>query len=75
MTFTELPEVLTPAIIAKYMRIGRGKVYEYLRTPVKQGGIPYMMCGTHMRILKRDFQRWLDYQVSLTQKPRLKAVK
>ena len=75
MNLDELSDILTPAMIARYMGIGRGKVYEYLRTPRHSGGIPYLMCGAHMRIRKQDFVRWLEAQVAATAKPKLKAVK
>jgi excisionase family DNA binding protein len=71
----ELPNILTPSMIAKYMRIGRGKVYQYLKMSPHHGGIPHMMCGAHMRIRRIDFMRWLDAQVAQTAKPKLKAVK
>jgi excisionase family DNA binding protein len=71
----EMDELLTPAMIARYMRIGRAKVYSYLRTPRHNGGIPYMKCGSHMRVRKQDFERWLNQQVDATAKPKLRAVK
>ncbi len=76
MTFDELDEVLTPAMIARYMRIGRAKVYSYLREHPNRGGLPHMMCGAHMRILKKDFAKWLENQVAMTARPKLvRAVK
>jgi excisionase family DNA binding protein len=71
----ELPNILTPAQIARYMRIGRAKVYQYIRTPLNSGGIPHMMCGSHIRVRRSDFMRWLDWQVQETSKPKLKRVK
>jgi excisionase family DNA binding protein len=75
MQMDELPDIMTPAMIARYMRVGRAKVYEYLKIPFQNGGLPHFMTGAHMRIRKIDFVKWLDYQVAQTQKPKLKAVK
>ena len=75
MQLDDMRDILTPAMIAKYLGIGRGRVYEYLRTSPQHGGLPHFMTGAHMRIRKADFLKWLDFQVAQTAKPRLKAVK
>ena len=75
MQLDDMRDILTPAMIAKYLGIGRGRVYDYLRTPPIQGGLPHFMIGAHMRIRKVDFLKWLDLQVAQTSKPKLKAVR
>ena len=75
MQLDDMRDILTPAMIARYLGIGRGKVYEYLRKSPNLGGIPHFMTGAHMRIRKVDFLKWLDFQVAQTAKPKLKAVK
>jgi len=56
MTNSELPLVLTPTETAKFLRIGRGTVYEQLRC----GAIPHIHLGRKILILRAALLRMLE---------------
>ncbi len=56
----ELPIVLTPQDIADYLRIGRKRVYELLKTPPPSGGIKCFHVGNRRRVERRDFLKWVE---------------
>ncbi|MDB5055001.1 MAG: hypothetical protein JWM44_3051 [Bacilli bacterium] len=56
----DLPDVLTPQIIADYMGISRRRVYEYCLLPKELGGLPSYTIGASRKVDKEDLIVWKD---------------
>lgn len=54
--------LLTASDIAKQLRVHRQRVYEWLRLPPEQGGIPHYSFGNTKRVDPNDFEKWLKKQ-------------
>lgn len=57
------PSVYTVKEIAALLKIGKTKAHELVNTPPKLGGIPSKRLGPKtIRVLRIDFERWLEAQ-------------
>lgn len=59
-TLDEYPEILTAALIAKYLGISRRRTYELFQLSPEHGGIPNFEIGASKRVRKKSFIRWID---------------
>ena len=58
--FNQMPEVLTAKHIAEYLNISRRRVYELFQLKPSQGGIPNFDIGISKRVIKEDFEEWIN---------------
>lgn len=56
MTRDELPDVLTPEDVRRFLRVGRGAAYRLMRQP----GFPAVRLPGGWRVSKEAFLRWLE---------------
>lgn len=57
--FEDLPQILTPQIIADYYGISRSKVYELMKIDPKYGGIESWKVGNRWKTSREKFGKWL----------------
>lgn len=60
MKFDELPDILTAAILAKYLSLSKRRVYELMDIIPEAGGMPCVRIGRSKRVLKADLNEWLE---------------
>lgn len=53
-------EFLTADDISKLLRIDKRRVYELFKLKVEYGGIKCVSIGRSIRVLKTDFENWLN---------------
>ena len=53
-------EFLTADDISKLLRVDRRRVYELFQLKVEYGGIKCMQIGRTKRVLRKDFEKWLE---------------
>lgn len=58
-TWESLTDTLTAQQISEFLGISRKTVYELLKVPVEQGGIPHYEIGHSKRVEKADFKQWI----------------
>jgi len=59
-TVEDLPDIMTPQMVADFVGISRRRVYEYCRLPKSQGGLPSFTIGSSRRIEKADLVDWIN---------------
>lgn len=64
-----LPDILTAADVAKYLRLSRRRVYELFDLTPKLGGIPNFNIGLSRRVRREDFLAWIEDQLKRGDKP------
>lgn len=58
--FSDLPDVLTADNISKFLNLSKRRVYDLMDISPEAGGIPCKRIGKSKRVLKDDFEKWLD---------------
>ena len=56
----DLPDVITPYIMATYAHIGRSRIYELMDILPEAGGIPSFNVGSTKLAAKEDFLAWIE---------------
>lgn len=73
MKMEDMPEIISASHISKYLHVSRNRIYELFQIKPEYGGIPCFTVGTQKRVLKSDFEKWIDDRKRTN--IRLKAVK
>ena len=60
MQLEELPDILTAAILAKFLSLSKRRVYELMDIAPSAGGMSCIRIGRSKRVLKADFIEWLS---------------
>ena len=59
-TLDMMPDVLTAKDISEHIGLSRYTVYELMKLPQDRGGIPNIKVGKSKRVLKSEYEKWMN---------------